>query len=59
MVVVRSDSVVPTLPDLFGDAFVEAYEKAEAEKLYTRQMKARQLYARMMRSLAETGKLDG
>jgi ribonucleoside-diphosphate reductase alpha chain len=47
--------VVPELPDLFGDAFGVAYEKAEAEKLYSRQMKARELYARMMRSLAETG----
>ena len=46
---------VPHLPDLFGDEFAEAYEKAEAEKLYRRQIKARDLYARMMRSLAETG----
>ena len=46
---------VPQLPDLFGDAFTDAYEKAEAAKLYHRQIKARDLYARMMRSLAETG----
>ena len=46
---------VPQLPDLYGDAFVAAYEKAEADKLYSRQMKARELYSRMMRSLAETG----
>jgi ribonucleoside-diphosphate reductase alpha chain len=46
---------VPQLPDLFGDAFTVAYEKFEAEKLYQRQIKARDLYARMMRSLAETG----
>ena len=46
---------VPHLPDLFGDEFAAAYEKAEAEKLYHRQMKARDLYSRMMRSLAETG----
>jgi ribonucleoside-diphosphate reductase alpha chain len=46
---------VPQLPDLFGDAFTEAYEKFEAERLYQRQVKARDLYARMMRSLAETG----
>jgi len=45
----------PHLPDLFGDEFTAAYEKAEAEKLFTRQIKARELYARMMRSLAETG----
>ncbi len=46
---------VPHLPDLFGDEFVQAYEKAEADKIYHRQVKARDLYARMMRSLAETG----
>ena len=46
---------VPELPDLYGDAFAAAYEKAEAEKKYHRQVKARDLYARMMRSLAETG----
>ena len=46
---------VPHLPDLFGDEFTAAYEKAEAEKLFARQMKARDLYARMMRCLAETG----
>jgi ribonucleoside-diphosphate reductase alpha chain len=46
---------VPHLPDLFGDEFTTAYEKAEEEKLYLRQVKARDLYARMMRSLAETG----
>ena len=46
---------VPHLPDLFGDEFVTAYEKAEADKIYHRQIKARDLYARMMRSLAETG----
>jgi ribonucleoside-diphosphate reductase alpha chain len=47
--------VVPNLPDLFGDDFTTAYEKAEEEKLFARQIKARDLYARMMRSLAETG----
>jgi ribonucleoside-diphosphate reductase alpha chain len=46
---------VPQLPDLFGEAFTAAYEKAEADKLYHRQIKARDLYLRMMRSLAETG----
>jgi ribonucleoside-diphosphate reductase alpha chain len=46
---------VPQLPDLYGDAFTEAYEKAEADKLYHRQINARDLYLRMMRSLAETG----
>jgi ribonucleoside-diphosphate reductase alpha chain len=46
---------VPHLPDLFGQAFTAAYEQAEADKLYHRQIKARDLYLRMMRSLAETG----
>ncbi|WP_058187491.1 ribonucleoside-diphosphate reductase subunit alpha [Terracidiphilus gabretensis] len=46
---------VPHLPDLYGDEFAAAYEKAEEEKLYSGQVKARELYARMMRSLAETG----
>jgi ribonucleoside-diphosphate reductase alpha chain len=47
--------VVPHLPDLFGDDFAAAYEKAEEEQLCARRIKARDLYARMMRSLAETG----
>jgi ribonucleoside-diphosphate reductase alpha chain len=46
---------VPALPDLFGDDFNAAYENAEREHLFVRQVKARDLYARMMRSLAETG----
>lgn len=46
---------VPHLPDLFGKEFDAAYEKAETQKLYARQLRARDLYARMMRSLAETG----
>ncbi|HEY5302667.1 MAG TPA: ribonucleoside-diphosphate reductase subunit alpha [Acidimicrobiales bacterium] len=47
--------VVPHLPDLFGPAFDEAYERAENEGLFVRQVPARQLYGRMMRTLAETG----
>jgi len=46
---------VPQLPDSFGDAFKAAYEQAEADRKYRRQVKARDLYARMMRTLAETG----
>jgi ribonucleoside-diphosphate reductase alpha chain len=46
---------VPHLPDLYGDDFNAAYEKAETDGLFARQIKARDLYARMMRSLAETG----
>jgi ribonucleoside-diphosphate reductase alpha chain len=47
--------VVPHLCDLYGDEFAKAYEAAEAEKLFVKQVKARDLYARMMRTLAETG----
>ena len=47
--------LVPNLPDLFGKEFEEAYLQAEEGKIYHRQVKARELYARMMRSLAETG----
>jgi ribonucleoside-diphosphate reductase alpha chain len=46
---------VPHFPDLYGEEFDKAYEEAEAQKLYTKQIKARDLYARMMRTLAETG----
>ncbi|HTB96328.1 MAG TPA: ribonucleoside-diphosphate reductase subunit alpha [Terracidiphilus sp.] len=46
---------VPHLPDLFGSEFDEAYLAAENAGLAIRQVKARDLYARMMRSLAETG----
>jgi ribonucleoside-diphosphate reductase alpha chain len=47
--------VVPRLCDLHGDAFEAAYLEAEEKGLYERQVPARQLYARMMRTLAETG----
>lgn len=47
--------VVPHLPDLYGDAFAEAYLAAEEAGLAVRKIKARALYARMMRTLAQTG----
>jgi ribonucleoside-diphosphate reductase alpha chain len=47
--------VVPHFPDLVGEAFEKSYLKAEQEKLFSRQIKARELYARMMKVLAETG----
>jgi ribonucleoside-diphosphate reductase alpha chain len=47
--------VVPHFPDLVGEAFEKAYIKAEQDKLFMRQLKARDLYARMMKVLAETG----
>ena len=46
---------VPHLTDLYGEAFEKAYLEAEAQKKFVRQVKARDLYARMMRTLAETG----
>lgn len=46
---------VPHLPDLYGQEFEKAYAEAEAAGLYERQLKARDLYSRMMRTLAETG----
>ena len=47
--------VVPELPDLWGEAFDAAYRAAEAGGRYVRQVKARDLYAKMMRTLAQTG----
>ncbi|MBA8884315.1 ribonucleoside-diphosphate reductase alpha chain [Dokdonella fugitiva] len=46
---------VPELPDLWGEAFEQAYAQAEAQGLARRTVKARDLYARMMRTLAQTG----
>ncbi|WP_173051331.1 ribonucleoside-diphosphate reductase subunit alpha [Nitrospira sp. KM1] len=46
---------VPELPDLYGDAFVQAYEQAERDGQAVKAVKARTLYARMMRTLAQTG----
>jgi ribonucleoside-diphosphate reductase alpha chain len=46
---------VPQLTDLYGDEFEQAYLSAEAGGLHVRQLKARDLYGRMMRTLAQTG----
>ncbi|HXR52587.1 MAG TPA: ribonucleoside-diphosphate reductase subunit alpha [Steroidobacteraceae bacterium] len=46
---------VPELPDLFGEAFDAAYAQAEATGLAKKTLPARDLYARMMRVLAQTG----
>ncbi|OHE87215.1 MAG: ribonucleoside-diphosphate reductase subunit alpha [Lysobacterales bacterium RIFOXYD1_FULL_69_11] len=46
---------VPDLTDLFGEAFDRAYTAAEAAGLAVKQVKARELYGRMMRTLAQTG----
>ena len=46
---------VPELTDTYGEEFRAVYEKAEADGRYERQIPARRLYTRMMRTLAETG----
>jgi len=45
----------PHLPDLYGGDFDRAYEEAEATGLAARTLRARDLYARMIRTLAQTG----
>ena len=46
---------VPELVDLHSDAFDAAYEQAERQGKAVKAVPARKLYARMMRTLAETG----
>lgn len=46
---------VPEFVDLYGEDFEQAYTEAEAKGRFVRQIKARDLYARMMKSLAQTG----
>ena len=46
-------SQAPELPDLFGEEFDTAYRVAEKKAVKT--VKARDLYGRMMRTLAQTG----
>jgi len=46
---------VPELPDLFGPAFDAAFVQAEARGVAKKTLRARDLYARMMRVLAQTG----
>lgn len=47
--------VVPHFPDVYGEEFETAYAEAEAAGLFVRQIKARDLYAKMMRTMAQTG----
>lgn len=46
---------VAHLIDLYGAEFEHAYVQAETNKLYMKQVKARELYTRMMKTLAQTG----
>lgn len=50
-----SPSDVPELVDLWGDEFDAAYRAAEASGLARKTIPARDLYGRMMRTLAQTG----
>lgn len=47
--------IVPHFTDIYGDEFETAYTQAEEQKLFTKQVKARDLYGRMMKTLAQTG----
>jgi hypothetical protein len=38
--------VVPHFPDLYGEEFEAAYIEAEEKQLFTKQVKARDLYSR-------------
>ncbi len=46
---------VPEFTDLYGEAFDKAYLQAESEGRFMKQVPARTLYQRMMRTLAQTG----
>ncbi|GGO33961.1 ribonucleoside-diphosphate reductase [Streptomyces lasiicapitis] len=50
-----SPADVPELVDLWGEQFDAAYKKAEAAGLAQKTIPARDLYGRMMRTLAQTG----
>ncbi|MCC9709563.1 ribonucleoside-diphosphate reductase subunit alpha [Streptomyces sp. MNU76] len=50
-----SPADVPELVDLWGEEFEAAYRKAEADGLAKKTIAARDLYGRMMRTLAQTG----
>ena len=48
-------TAVPELSDLYGEAFERRYVEAERDGLAAKKVRARELYARMMRTLAQTG----
>lgn len=48
-------SKIPMLAESYGDEFERIYIDAEREGLFQRQIKARDLYGRMMKTLAQTG----
>ncbi|MCB0378601.1 MAG: ribonucleoside-diphosphate reductase subunit alpha [Bdellovibrionales bacterium] len=46
---------MPELTDTYGEEFERLYVEAENQERFTRQIKARDLYSRMMKTLAQTG----
>src|ERR1044072_5495064 len=48
-------TVAPELNDLYGDEYAARYSELEEQGKYVERMPARKVYARMMRTLAETG----
>src|SRR5579871_3346337 len=48
-------SRVPELCDTYGDEFEEIYVQAERDQKFDRQISARDLYGRMVKTLAQTG----
>ncbi len=48
-------TIAPELNDLYGDAYEKRYLELEAEGKFVEQIPARKIYARQMRTLAETG----
>lgn len=46
---------IPELTDTFGTEFENLYEAGEEKKLFKKQIPARELYAKMMKTLAQTG----
>jgi ribonucleoside-diphosphate reductase alpha chain len=48
-------NISPELTDLYGEAFKKRYLELEAKGSFVKQVKARDLYGRMMKTLAQTG----
>ena len=46
---------VPEFVDTFGEEFESLYLEAEEKELYKKQVSSRELYAKMMKTLAQTG----
>ena len=44
---------VPTLTDSYGETFEKLYEQAESERKFKNQLPARELYAKMLKTLVK------